>query len=118
METKKLDVVECLDKDDLAWLDEGVLEYLKNNNKYYFDVELLHAHSLEYILEENLVGKFLVQHGFMQKCGWCDTFDQWCYRHNYKTRWSTIIIWMMGGRRYGLRPISNSLNAINTLSNI
>ena len=35
-----------------------------------------------------------------------------------QTRWSTMIIWMMGGIRVGLIPIYTSPNSINTLSNI
>ena len=35
-----------------------------------------------------------------------------------KTRWSTKISWIMGGRRGGLRPISTSLVAIDAFSNI
>ena len=41
----------------LAWLD--------NSNKGYFDVDFLHAHPLEHLLEETLGGKCLVHHGYM-----------------------------------------------------
>ena len=55
MDTKKLVVLECLDKDDVAYgekyvlvcLDEGVLECLDNNDKDHFNVDFLHARPLE-----------------------------------------------------------------------
>ena len=37
------------------------------NNNDEFDVDFLLEHPLEYILEENLGGKCLVHHGYMQK---------------------------------------------------
>ena len=64
--------------------DEGVLAYLDNNDKDYFDVDFLHSHPLEYLLEENLGGKCLFHHGYMQKIGWCDIYTHSCYHHNYK----------------------------------
>ena len=54
----------------------------------------------------------------MQTIVWCDTYVHFCYHHNYKKRWSTMITWMIGGRRAGPRLRPTSLNAINTLSNI
>ena len=59
MNTNKIGVVECLDKyevacgseDVVAWLDEGVLACLDKNDKDVFDVDFLHAHPLEYIIE-------------------------------------------------------------------
>ena len=55
MDTKKLVVVECLDKYEVAcadedvgaYLDEGVLACLDNNNRDDFDVDFLYAHPLE-----------------------------------------------------------------------
>ena len=66
MDTNKLSVVECLDKDEAEWCDEdvvvcfdqGVLTCLDNNNKDDFDRGFLHAHPLEQLLEETLGGKF------------------------------------------------------------
>ena len=59
MDTQKLGVVECLDKDEvaccdedvMACLDEGVVECLDKNNKDDFDVDFFLAHPWEYILE-------------------------------------------------------------------
>ena len=47
-------VVECLDKGEMAYLDEGVLACLDKNNKDGFCVDFLFAHPLEYFLEEIL----------------------------------------------------------------
>ena len=55
MDTNKLGVVECLDKDEVeccdegvvVCFDEGVLTCLDNNNKDGFDGDFLHAHPLE-----------------------------------------------------------------------
>ena len=55
MDIDKLDVVECLDKyevacsdeDEVACLDEGMLLCLDKNNKDDFNVYFLHAHPLE-----------------------------------------------------------------------
>ena len=94
MDTKKLGVVELLDKDEVEcgdgdvveWLDEGVLACLDNNNKDDFDVYFLHAPPLEYILEEILGGKCLFQHSHMQKIVWCDTYVHFFYHHNYENQ--------------------------------
>ena len=59
MDTNKLGEMElldkyevaCCDEDAVAWLDEDVLAFLDKNNKYNFDVNFIHAHPLEYILE-------------------------------------------------------------------
>ena len=75
MDKKKLGVVECLykvevaccDEDVVACFDEGLLACLDKNNKYDFDVYFLHAPPLEYILEEILGRKCLFQHSHMQK---------------------------------------------------
>ena len=74
MDTKKLGVVECLDKYEVACCDEdvvacfyeGVVKCLDKNNKEDFDIYFILAHPLEYILEENLGGKGLVHHGHMK----------------------------------------------------
>ena len=55
MNTKKLGVVEFLDKDEVvcgdedvvACLDEGVLEFLDNNGKDDIYVDFIHANPLE-----------------------------------------------------------------------
>ena len=57
----------CGDGDVVEYLDEGMLSCLDNNDKDDFDVYFLHAHPLEYLLEETLGGKCLVHHGYMQK---------------------------------------------------
>ena len=62
MDTNKTNVVQLLDKDEveygdeylMAWSDEGVLACLDNNDKDGFGVYFVHAHPLEYILEETL----------------------------------------------------------------
>ena len=94
MDTQKLGVVGFLDKyevacgneDVVAWLDEGVLVWLDDNNKDGFDIYFLHSHPLGYLLEETLVGKCLFRHGYMQKIGWCETYPHFCYHHNYKNQ--------------------------------
>ena len=78
--------MECCDEDVVACFYEGVLACFDNNNKDYFDVDLLHTKPLEYPLEETLVGKCLVQHYYMQKIGWCETYYHFCYHHNYKNQ--------------------------------
>ena len=58
MDTKKIDVVKFLDKDEVAccdddvvaWFDEVVLSCLDNNNKYDFDVDFLRAQPFGYLL--------------------------------------------------------------------
>ena len=50
MYRKKLDVVECLYKDEVACCGEdfcGVVAYLDNNNNDDFDVDFTLAHPLE-----------------------------------------------------------------------
>ena len=42
----------CGDEDVVVCLDEGVLECLGNYDKDAFDVDFLHAHPLEYYLQE------------------------------------------------------------------
>ena len=64
----------------------GLLACLDNDNKDDFDGDFLHAHPLEGILEETLGGNCLVHHGYMQKVGWCDTYDQLCYHRKYKNQ--------------------------------
>ena len=54
----------------------------------------------------------------MQKIRWCETYAHFCYHHNYKNRWYTLMTWMMGGRRAGPRPRSTYPNYINNFSNI
>ena len=61
--------MECGDEDAVELLDEDVLACLDNNDKDNFDVYFLHTHPLEYLLEENLGGKSLFHHGYMQKIG-------------------------------------------------
>ena len=41
----------CGDEDVVELFDEGVLAYLDNNDKDYFDVDFLHSHPLEYLLD-------------------------------------------------------------------
>ena len=77
-------MVSCSDYGGLTCLYEVVVEYLDNNNKDNFDVDFLHAHPLEYILKENLGGKYLVHHTYMQKIGCCETHVHFCYHQNYK----------------------------------
>ena len=65
MNTKKLGVVEFLDKDEVvcgdedvvACLDEVVLEFLDNNGKDDIYVDFIHANPLEQLLEETLGGQ-------------------------------------------------------------
>ena len=59
------DEVVCCSKDAVAWLYEGVAACLDKNNKDDFDVDFLLAHPLEYIIEENLGGKYVVHYGHM-----------------------------------------------------
>ena len=47
MDTKKIGVVEWLDKDEVACGDEDVAACLDKNNKGNFDVYFLHEHQLE-----------------------------------------------------------------------
>ena len=54
----------------------------------------------------------------MQKLLWCETCAHFCYHRNYKTRWSTMITWMLGGIRDVPMPRATSLISINTFSNI
>ena len=80
MDTRKLGVEEFLDKYKLACgdedmaepLDESELSFLDNNNKDDVGVDFLHAHLLEYIIEETLGGQCLGHHGFLHKIGWCE----------------------------------------------
>ena len=76
----------CCNDDVVACFDDGVLACFDNNNKDYFDVGFLHAYPLEYIIDETLGGKCLVQHGYMHKIGWCETYAHFYYHHNYKIR--------------------------------
>ena len=76
--------VDCCDEDVVACLDEGVLTWLDKNNKDCFYVYFLPAHPLEYLLEETLDEKCLVQYGYMQKIGWYETYVHFCHHHNYK----------------------------------
>ena len=48
-------------------LYEGASSCLDNIDKGGFDVYSIHAHPLEYLLEETLGGKCLFHHGHMQK---------------------------------------------------
>ena len=80
------DEVKCCDEDMVACLDEGVLAFLDKNNKDDFDVYFIHEHPLEYLLERTLGGQCLVHHGYMQKISWCETYDHFCYNHNYKNQ--------------------------------
>ena len=108
----------CGDEYVVALLDEGVFACLDNNYRDDFDVYFIHAHPLKNIPAEKLGGQCLVHHGYMNNIGWCDTYLYFCYQHKYKNRRSTMITWMIGGRRSGMRPRSTYTNAINTLSNI
>ena len=62
MDLEKLGMVACLynyevaccDEDVVVLLYEGLMVWLENNNKDYFDVDFLLVHPLEYILEETL----------------------------------------------------------------
>ena len=75
METNKLGMMELLDKDEaefcdediVACFDEGVLEFLDNNNKDDFDGDFIQANPLEYLLDKTLVGQCLVHHGLCRK---------------------------------------------------
>ena len=92
MDTKKLGVLEFLDKYEVEFgdeyvftcLDEYVLTCLNNNDKDDFDVYFIHEHPLAYLLEKTLGGQYLFHHGYMQNIGWCDTYVHFFYHHNYK----------------------------------
>ena len=66
--------------------DEGVLECLDKNNNDDFDGYFIHAHPLEYLLEEILGGQCLFHHCYMQKICWCETYSYLYYHHNYKNQ--------------------------------
>ena len=70
----------------MSCFDEGLLAFLDNNNKDSFDEDFLHLHPLEYLPRKTLGGKLLVHHGYMQKIGWCETYANLCYHHNYKNQ--------------------------------
>ena len=70
----------CFDYCLLVCLDNN------NNNKDGCDGYFLHANPLEYIPWETLGGKFLFRYGYMQKIGLCETYDHFCYYHNYKNQ--------------------------------
>ena len=66
-------------------LNEGVVKILDNNNRDNFDVDFPLAHPLEYLLEETLCGKCLVNHGYMEIFGWSETYIHIYHDHDYKT---------------------------------
>ena len=67
----------------LGW---GVFACLDNNDKGDFYVDFLHAHPLEYILEETLGRQYLVHHGYMRKIFWWYTYVHFCYHRKYKNQ--------------------------------
>ena len=75
-----------MDKYEVKCFDKRLLSCLDNSNNDGFYGDFLHANPLEYFLEETLVGKCLVQHGYKHKVVWCETYDHFYYQHNYKTQ--------------------------------
>ena len=84
-------MVECSDEFVVAFLGECVFVFLYKKNKDDCDVDFLHAHPSEYILEETLDEKFLVHDGYMQKIVWYETYVHLCYHHNYKNQMIIMI---------------------------
>ena len=59
---------------------------LDKNNKDDFDGDFIHAHPSEYLLEETMGRQFLLQHAYMKKIGWFETYAHLCYQHRYKNQ--------------------------------
>ena len=69
----------------MACFDGGVLAFLDNNNKDYFDVYFLLAYppGISYF-EDTLGGKCLVHHSNMHKIEWSEIHFHFCYHYSYK----------------------------------
>ena len=67
MDTHKPGVVEFLDNYEVTRGNKDVVACLDKNDSDNFNVDFLHAQTLEQIIEETFGGKCLVYHGYMQK---------------------------------------------------
>ena len=126
MDTNKICVVECLDKDEVeccdedvvAWFDEGGLVCLYNNNKEYF-MYILSMHTpWNRFLRKHWVGNVYSTIGIRRKLDDVRSMHTFVITITIKIWWSAMITWIMGGIRSGPIPRPTSPNAFNNFSNI
>ena len=111
-------VVTCVDDDLVAWLDEGVLAFWDKNDKDDFDVDFSMHAPWNNFLRKPWVRNVYSTMVICRKLAGVIHMPTSVITITIKTRWSTMITWMMGGRRAGPIPRYTYPNTISNLYSI